>query len=71
MQIFLETNKLYEKSIHGIINKTEAEHLDRSKILQKWHAGHILFSDEKMFVLQLQFNEQNYKMGSVKFLDKN
>jgi hypothetical protein len=71
MQILLDTIKLYEKSIHGLINKTVAERLDRSKILQKWHAGHIFFSDEKMFVLQLQFNEQNYKMGSVTFRDKN
>jgi hypothetical protein len=64
--------------IYGLTNAAVAKRPERSNIktsLARWHVGHkIIFSNEKMFVLQQQFNVHNYwallksPENSLKFL---
>jgi hypothetical protein len=61
----------YKKRIHGLTNKTVVKRLkgEGSKILQRCKMACIrrrhIFSDEKMFVLQQQFNVQNDRVWSI------
>lgn len=53
--------RAFKKSkIHGLSNAQKVKRFERSKILLDWHAGdEIIFSDEKLFLLQESHNTQN------------
>ena len=59
--------KAYKKrKVHGISEASEKKRLERSSALLAWHGGdEIIFSDEKLFVLEQTFNVQNDRLWSV------
>lgn len=59
--------KPYKKRrVHGISEAAEKKRLERSSALLAWHGGdEIIFSDEKLFVLEQSFNVQNDRLWSV------
>lgn len=61
--------KAYKRrKIHGLTNKNKDERVKRCKRLLRRHANSdILFSDEKMFVLQEVFNPQNDRFYATSF----
>lgn len=59
-----------KKKIHGLTNATIAKRLNRSKVLLAWHGGdEIIFSDEKLFMLQATYNSQNDRIWAVSLND--
>lgn len=63
--------KAYKKQkIHGLTTVQKTERVRRSRNLLAWHAGdEIIFSDEKMFLLQDSHNQQNDRVWSVSLYD--
>lgn len=64
MKIILKQDlglKAYKKTkIHGLTDAQKVKRYERSKLLLDWHAGdEIIFSDEKLFLLQESHNAQN------------
>lgn len=49
-----------KQRIHGLTRKNIEDRVARSRALLKTHAGHnIIFSDEKLFTLEMSLNKQN------------
>lgn len=70
----LKCKPLKKRKMHGITTKCKVKRHIRSKMLLSWHAGdEIVFSDEKLFVLQMPVSVQNDRLWcpSVKLAPAN
>jgi transposase len=63
--------KAYKKQkVHGLSAAQKLARVKKSKELLAWHAGdEVLFSDEKLFLLQETHNQQNNRIWSVTLAD--
>lgn len=56
----LDLKAFRKQKIHGLTSKNIADRVNKSRLLLKTHAGHnLIFSDEKLFTLEVPINKQN------------
>lgn len=59
-----------KRKVHGLTEAQKVKRFHRSKVLLDWHAGdEIIFSDEKIFLLQESFNPQQHRVWAVSIED--
>jgi inhibitor of nuclear factor kappa-B kinase subunit alpha len=66
----LKLKPFKKRKVHGVSEATKKKRIERSKHILAWHAGdEMIFSDEKMFVLEQSHNSQNDRAWSVSIQD--
>ena len=59
-----------KRKVHGVSKPSKRKRVERAKNILAWHGGdEIIFSDEKLFVLQQSHNSQNDRNWSVSIED--
>lgn len=59
-----------KRKVHGLTEAQKVKRFQRSQVLLDWHADdEIIFSDEKIFLLQESFNPQQHRNWAVSLQD--
>ena len=66
----LQLKAFKKQKVHGLTSVQKQARIQKCKHLIRWHGDReILFSDEKLFLLQNSHNQQNDRVWSVKLAD--
>lgn len=70
LKIDLGLHAYKKQRVHGLTDKNKLARVQKSQELLRWHAGdEILFSDEKLFLLQDSHNQQNDRVYAGRLCD--